>query len=365
MNKKILTAVFAVTAALACAAGTTGCAAPHSHTYEAGYTFDKLNHWHASDCGHAEETEGTAAHDLNENGCTVCGFKYTQGLEYSFSSYRNEYTVKGIGTATGTQIIIPAEYNGYPVTSVDYQAFKDCTQITRVIFPDSVTLLGEYVFENCVNLLSVELPANLTMLYRGLFDGCTSLTQVELPEGLTHIGDDVFDRSGITEIYIPKNVFQVDYRAFKESNIEKITVDPANPYNKGDGNCVVFTYNDEYTLCAGLKTSVIPDYVKSIGNGAFSDCTGLAAIEIPASVKTISWNAFMNCKDLETVTLHKTLTEINGRAFANCPKLKDIYFDGTVGEWNAIKKCTETQYNSPWNYGTDNYTVHCTDGAAK
>jgi hypothetical protein len=43
-------------------------------------------------------------------------------------------------------------------------------------------------------------------------------------------------------------------------------------------------------------------------------------------------------------------------AFSHCSSLTSITYTGTISQWNAIT------FGSSWNYATNNYTIHCTDG---
>ena len=76
----------------------------------------------------------------------------------SFSSYSNEYS--GV-------VNIPASvtYNGmtYPVTSIQF-AFYDCSGLTSVSIPNSVTSIGNYAFYNCSGLTSVTIPNSVTSI---------------------------------------------------------------------------------------------------------------------------------------------------------------------------------------------------------
>ena len=64
--------------------------------------------------------------------CTVCGVRIAEdsipatgpvGLDYELNPDKASYTVKGIGTCTDTDIVIPHTYNGLLVTSVGNGAF--------------------------------------------------------------------------------------------------------------------------------------------------------------------------------------------------------------------------------------------------
>jgi hypothetical protein len=55
---------------------------------------------------------------------------------------------------------------------------------------------------------------------------------------------------------------------------------------------------------------VIPDYVTSIGDWAFSSCDGLTSITIPDSVTSIGKDAFESCYSLTRVTIGNSVTSI-------------------------------------------------------
>ena len=49
------------------------------------------------------------------------------------------YRVSGIGTCTDTEVVVPAMYEGKPVTSIGSYAFDGCSSLTSVVIPDGVT----------------------------------------------------------------------------------------------------------------------------------------------------------------------------------------------------------------------------------
>ena len=55
------------------------------------------------------------------------------------------------------EVIIPAEYNGLPVTRIGEQAFSQNDQITSVLLPSTVTVIGESAFWCCKNLSNINL----------------------------------------------------------------------------------------------------------------------------------------------------------------------------------------------------------------
>ena len=66
--------------------------------------------------------------------------------------------------------------------------------------------------------------------------------------------------------------------------------------------------------------------------------------------------AFEHCDGLTSVTIGKGVTSIGNRAFCWCDSLTYITFDGTVAEWNAIKKGFNWKYSCPFT------EVECSDG---
>ena len=80
----------------------------------------------------------------------------------------------------------------------------------------------------------------------------------------------------------------------------------------------------------GATEVVVPDYVKEIKDGAFSNCSGFVSVVIPGNVKKIGGSAFQSCRDLQLVTIERGVEEIDDEAFVNCNNLKMVSLNGTV-----------------------------------
>ena len=70
------------------------------------------------------------------------------------------------------------------VRKIRNNAFED-TRLQSIVIPDSVEEIEEYAFRNCRNLMNVTLSKNLKTLPSGLFSGCTSLEEIKLPASLS------------------------------------------------------------------------------------------------------------------------------------------------------------------------------------
>ncbi len=248
---------------------------------------------------------------------------------------------------TEANVIIPAEYNGKPVIGIEQYAFFRCYSIKSVSVPNSVKKIAHHAFVSCTNLESMSLPfigggtgntdlflgyifgaeehtnqstelpsalKNITInegamsIGNAAFYNCTGLESITIPNSVTSIGDSAFyGCTGLESITIPNSVTSIGNDAFVYcSDLENITVEAGNTTYKSDGNCLIEIATN--TLVLGCKNSVIPNYVKSIGNSAFYGCTGLTSITIPSSVESIGSLAFSNCVRLFEVYNLSSLT---------------------------------------------------------
>ena len=117
-------------------------------------------------------------------------------------------------------LVIPDTIGGKPVNYIGRYAFSNCTSLTSITIPDSVTSIGNYAFSGCSNLKSITFGKNskLTSIGSSAFDDCTSLTSITIPEGVTSIEIATFyDCRSLTSITIPDSVTSIGGSAFKGS----------------------------------------------------------------------------------------------------------------------------------------------------
>ena len=69
----------------------------------------------------------------------------SEGLEYKLSGDGTYYFVKGIGSCTDTDIVIPDTYEGKPVKEIGERAFEG-SSITSVMVGSNVTRIGYSAF---------------------------------------------------------------------------------------------------------------------------------------------------------------------------------------------------------------------------
>ncbi|MBQ8174648.1 MAG: leucine-rich repeat domain-containing protein, partial [Clostridia bacterium] len=265
---------------------------------------------------------------------------YSQGLKFTLNADEQSYSVTDIGTCTDTDIIIPATYEGLPVSGISFRAFC-LSKLTSVAIPDSVKDIATFAFQDSSALKSVSFGNNsqLVNIGEGAFAG-TSLTSIEIPASVKSIG---------------KNAFSVS------DSLESIVVAFENVVYKSSENCLIET--ETKTLILGCKNSSIPTdgSVTSIGVSAFGGCTGLTSIDIPDSVTSIGSYAFQQCTSLANITIGDDVASIGDNAFYNCTSLTSIkipksvtsigtgVFSGCRGVESVVVDTDNTVYHSTGN----------------
>ena len=126
-------------------------------------------------------------------------------------------------------------------------------EITEVVIPEGVTLIGDCAFADCAKLVRVVMPDSLRGIDEFAFRGCTRLSDAVIPDGVAMLGQGAFQEcTALSSMVIPQSIGAIEMFAFIN--------------------------------CTGLETVVIPDGVMVIGDYAFANCTRLKSADIPAGV---------------------------------------------------------------------------------
>src|SRR5512140_3443470 len=82
--------------------------------------------------------------------------------QFNYTTNNGEITIT-LYTGAGGTVVIPDTIDGWPVTRVGDYAFNNCSALTNVAFPNSLTSIGNGAFQS-TSLTNVVLPDNLTSI---------------------------------------------------------------------------------------------------------------------------------------------------------------------------------------------------------
>ena len=272
-------------------------------------------------------------------------------FEFELNSDKDSYYIKNF-VGSQTDIIIPTEYKGKPVTVIGDSSFQG-NEIKSVVIPETITLVDDFAFsynyelkkiefksenlipefgnmafdmvENAVFICHISLQSDLSKRIEWNLNylSCTIETFGTMPpdpepepdpeitpdEAFTftenadkdgyivskYIGTK-YKKIGIPSEYNGKPVTEIGKEAFSPNrNIESVTISES----------VTIIGGSAFYNCQAIKEIKMPSTLMKIGQQAFQRCNSLTEINIPVSVDEIGWDAFAFCKILKNINVHE------------------------------------------------------------
>ncbi len=221
---------------------------------------------------------------------------------------------------------------------IGFCAFSNCSGLTRLFLPSTITSIGHFAFENCSGLTSMTLPPSLTSIGGKVFYGCSRLTSLTVPSTLTSVEKDAFLYISVSDFryiiygdlatYVQRG--QPYYSLSNETNTIKYYYNGQELTDLRIPSSVTSIGNYAFPYCRDLKNMTLPSGVTSIGNCAFKCCSGLTSVTLPSSTTSIGAEAFRGCSGLTSVTFPSSLTSIGAEAFSGCSGLTSVTFPSSL-----------------------------------
>lgn len=311
------------------------------------------------------------------NGCT--GLKYIEfaeaeteievdaasGLQYKYTAGSGDAAVDYISTIEevvvnrpmtslqpannpwrGNTSIKKVTFGG-KCTAVYSNMFENCTSLTEINIPETVTSLGSNAFAN-TGIASLDLHGGIATIPSSCFQGCKSLTTVKINEGTTFIDALAFNGSPVSSLELPASLTTIGKQAFNNC---ALTGDIVLPVAVARINDQAFAGN------TAMTTIALPASLANLGEGVFKGCTGLTAITVDAAntsykvketgvVATIDGTVALAypVASANTAVVDAEITKVGAYTFQNATNLATITLDNCVdfGDYSLANTSAET-----------------------
>ncbi len=323
----------------------------------------------------------------NATSAEVQNTRFTDDFKYkTYDGYAEISQYTGIGG----NVKIPEKIEGLPVTSVASKAFYSCETLTSLNMPQTIELIGEKAFYNCSSLENIVFSDNITKIGSFAFKNTAWLNEqsddfvivgdgvlvdyrgasqkVEIPEGVTAFEDAFADNYSITSIHLPSTLKSIGNGAFYACTIVKEIAIENNSNFAVENNALYsadkttliyrpalsggdqFIVNDNvielspfaFSNNTKLKSIVLPQSLKKIGEYCFDYCTALEEIDIPDKTQALGKYAFNYCSSLKRLTLGNSIEKIPEGAFSSCKNLNHVVIPVNIRiiDKNAFYYCS-------------------------
>ena len=282
-------------------------------------------------------------------------------LDFSEATGITEWTNKLAGVKTLYAISLPGT-----VTSVQDEAFKECTNLKAITVPKAITEFpsnlpndiiinltddfwewmknpsiipdGQTLYLNGEKLSnsagSIIIPEGITTILDSAFEGCEWLITMTIPEGVKEIGNYAFKNcTNLTTITIPKSIQSFGEMAFRNcENLDKV-------YYKGTLETWLEVSTQDYVFYRFIE---LPGYDEDPWGGYWTwkdvdfyiNGEIVTDVVIPDSVTSLRPYAFSDLRrNLKTVTIPDSVIYIGSSSFDCCTNLTKIHYKGTLETW--------------------------------
>lgn len=249
--------------------------------------------------------------------------------KFIYETFDGTVTILGY-SGLESEIIIPEEIDGLPVTAIAENAFKKMAGLVSVTVADSVKVI-DYAFVSCPDLESVHIGSSVLAM-NGAFKDCPKLKSVTGGESAIEMSEAFMNCVSLESGVIPSGVTSC-VSAFKGcKNLTGVTISEGVSF-------LAMTFEG----CVSLESVSLPSTVKSAPD-AFKGCEALKNVSGEESLAELE-GTFEGCKALTALELSKNVAKMSG-AFVGCSALTVIEnLPQSVTEYSpSFTGCSSLEY---------------------
>ena len=261
------------------------------------------------------------------------GYTWTYGVYDSYEHPAEGIAIYDVAPKPKGVLTIPSHINGSPVRSVDQpwnvdpavgfdwegdEFLNHCPDLTKVIFPDTLIVIGPDMVRWCPKLTDAYLPEGLKEIGKYSFMDCGAITSIELPstleEDISHLWSDN----------------SIAFASIRGGNNKHFFIEDGALYFRAVQDSDMF-YSDVVTgevelwgVCTSVRRLVVRETCKGIRARAARGRNALREVILPDGL-TVSRGGFLkNCSQLRSVVIKGSAA-----AFDEWVNDGNDYYDGS------------------------------------
>lgn len=261
---------------------------------------------------------------------------------------------------------IPYATSGYPITKIASGAFSDCSGLSSITIPETVTVIENNAFSSCADVVFYVTCGSVAHTYaeNNALNYSAECVFPEVDDGI----ENVCTGCGKTQCEVSDHIMSGnecirDGCDYSESGAEMPDIGEEDTttrtedrytYTVSDGWATITDFDDTDAPAQLTIPSSLGGYtIIAIGDGAFSGSVALTEIVVPDGIETIGASAFSDCTNLEKISIPETVVSIDSAAFQMCPNVvicapADSYAEryAANNSLNFNVKCDEHVYSN-------------------
>lgn len=181
-----------------------------------------------------------------------------------------------------------------------------------VLIPATCQSIGGNAFMGCKLLTSISFVTNgaiLASVGSYAFNECAATNVIVFPSSVTSIGDNLFNWAGVKCVYFPPDmkITSIPDRCFICSSITNMPAIPAAVTSLG---------TSAFEQCKSMRGDiVIPANVQALGTSCFAQCEKLGSVAFEEGCTNLGKSVFYYCNACTNIVLPRTLQVIGDGAF--------------------------------------------------